>query len=90
MDEQAALTIFRGALRTVIFAAAPPLLAALVIGVTIAIFQSITQIQEMTLTFIPKIVGVFVVLMIFFPWMMHLIGQFTLDLLTNLPVYLGF
>lgn len=90
MDEQIALTIFRSALRTVLFVAAPPLLTALVVGVTIAIFQSITQIQEMTLTFIPKIVGVFIALMIFFPWMMQIIGQFTVGLMTNLPSYIGF
>lgn len=90
MDEQVALTIFRSGLQTVIFVAMPPLLAALIVGVTIAIFQSITQIQEMTLTFIPKIVSVFVVLMIFFPWMMQIVGQFTVNLLTNIPSYLGY
>lgn len=90
MDEQIALTIFRTALKTVLFVAAPPLMTALVVGVTIAIFQSITQIQEMTLTFIPKIVGVFIALMIFFPWMMQMVGQFTVDLMTNIPAYLGY
>lgn len=89
MDEQLALTIFRNGLMTILFAAAPILITALVVGVVIAIFQSLTQIQEMTLTFVPKIIAVFIALMIFFPWMMQIMSQYAVDLITNIPNFVG-
>lgn len=59
MNEAEALDIVRSALWTVIVASAPPVLAAMLVGIVIAFFQALTQIQEMTLTFIPKMVTVF-------------------------------
>ena len=85
MDEQVALGIFRSGLTTVLFTAAPILITALVVGVTIAIFQSLTQIQEMTLTFVPKIVAVFIALMIFFPWMIQNVVLLAVNLITSIP-----
>lgn len=87
MDVEIATTIFRNACFTVLLTAAPMLLSALVVGVTIALLQSITSIQEMTLTFIPKIIMIFVSAMIFFPWMIRVIASFTISLITNLPAY---
>lgn len=87
MNEQVALEIFRNGLVSVLVTSAPILIAALVVGVTIAIFQSLTQIQEMTLTFVPKIIAVFIALMIFFPWMIQNISQLTVDLITNIPEF---
>ena len=59
MNEAEALDIVRSALWTIILASGPPVLAAMVVGIIIAFFQALTQIQEMTLTFIPKMVTVF-------------------------------
>ncbi len=78
------------ALQLSLLIAAPPMLGAgLVIGLTISIFQSVTSIQEMTLTFIPKIVGVVAAVMIFAPWMLDKIMAYTIDLFTNLGQYVG-
>jgi flagellar biosynthetic protein FliQ len=59
LNEAEALDIVRSALWTVIVASAPPVLAAMLVGIVIAFFQALTQIQEMTLTFIPKMITVF-------------------------------
>ena len=61
------------AIKTAILLAAPMLVAGLVIGVLVSMFQAATQINEMTLVFVPKILGVAVVMLLFFPWMLNLI-----------------
>lgn len=62
MNEADALDIVRAALWTVIIASGPPVFAAMVVGIVIAFFQALTQIQEMTLTFIPKMLAIFAML----------------------------
>ena len=57
--------------------AAPAMIAGLVVGLSIGLLQALTQIQEMTLTFVPKIVVVFIVLLIFLPFMLHTLIDFT-------------
>jgi len=89
MTEDVAVNIFRSGVLTVVLASAPAVLAALVVGLVVAFLQSLTQIQEMTLTFIPKILAVFLTLMIFFPWMMQVFAEFTEYLLTNIPNYIS-
>jgi flagellar biosynthesis protein FliQ len=69
--------------QTVIYSlliSAPMLIVGLVVGVTISIFQAVTSIQDITLTFIPKIVAVMVVALIFFPWMMNMMMSYTISL----------
>lgn len=66
---------------------APPLLLGMVIGLIISIFQAVTSIQEMTLTFVPKILAVMVALAVFGPWMLAFMLQFTFQLFTNLPTF---
>jgi flagellar biosynthetic protein FliQ len=56
--------------------AAPPLLAGLLVGLAISIFQALTQIQEMTLTFVPKVLAVFITVLIFLPFMLHTLTDF--------------
>jgi flagellar biosynthetic protein FliQ len=77
------------ALQLSLLIASPMLLFGLVIGLIISIFQSVTQIQEMTLTFIPKIIGVIVAVMLFAPWMLDQIMTYTIQLFTNLHNYIG-
>lgn len=80
------------ALRTMVVAlklSAPILLTALVIGFVISLFQSMTQIQEFTLAFVPKLIGVGVALLISGNWMLHTLVNFTLDLFESLPALLG-
>ncbi len=59
----------------------------LAVGVAVSIFQAVTQIQEMTLTFIPKIIAIFIAILIFGKWMMLIVINFTSDLWINLPNY---
>ena len=69
MNEVEVLDISREAVFTLIKVVSPVLLVALFIGLIIVIFQALTQIQEMTLAFVPKIIGVFVTLILLFPFM---------------------
>jgi flagellar biosynthetic protein FliQ len=66
---------------------APALLLSLVVGLAISVFQAVTQINEMTLTFIPKMITVFAALAFFGPWMMGITLDFMQHLLINLPEY---
>ena len=77
MTPEFALEIMRRTLFTALKLAGPMLLGGLVIGVSVSIMQAVTQIREMTLTFIPKIVGVAVILAIFSPWMLKVITDYT-------------
>lgn len=76
-------------LQTALMIAAPLLVAGLVIGLMVSIFQAVTQIQEMTLTFIPKILAVSAALLFFFPWMMQTIVSYTVGLFQNIHMYIG-
>ena len=80
------------ALQTMLVAlklSAPILVTSLVIGFTVSLFQSLTQIQEVTLSFVPKLIGVGIALLICGNWMMHTLVAFTNDLFEGLPAMLG-
>ena len=84
-------TILELAMRTMMVAlklSAPILVTSLVIGFTVSLFQSMTQIQEVTLAFVPKLVGVGVALLISGNWMLHTLITFTVDLFEGLPTML--
>lgn len=68
--------------------AAPILLVSLVLGFAISLFQSVTQIQEATLSFVPKMIGIAVILILGGNWMLHELVSFTIELYTNIPTYL--
>ncbi|WP_284060396.1 flagellar biosynthesis protein FliQ [Pseudomonas sp. NW5] len=76
-------------MRVTLLLAAPLLLTALLVGLLISLFQAATQINEMTLSFIPKILAVFVVLIFAGPMMIQQIVDFTRELFNNLPAMLG-
>jgi len=80
--------IIRSGLYTIIISAAPLLLVSLVVGLVISIFQTVTSIQEQTLTFVPKILAVFTVLMLVGHWMINNMTTFTIDLWNNFSVYI--
>ena len=84
MTPEAVIHIGKKAVETVLLTSAPMLLAAMVIGLVISIFQAATQINEQTMTFIPKIVAVFVTLLIFGPWIMDLLITFTTGIITQI------
>jgi flagellar biosynthetic protein FliQ len=79
---------FMQAIKTAIFLAAPMLAVGLIAGVLVSMFQAATQINEMTLVFVPKMLGVALALLFFFPWMLKLIIGYTQNLFINLPTYI--
>jgi flagellar biosynthetic protein FliQ len=68
---------------------APILVTALVIGFTISLFQAMTQIQEFTLAFVPKVIGIGIALIVSGNWMLHTLIDFTIDLFARIPSLLG-
>ena len=72
LSEGVILDVAREAFMTIIITSAPPLLVSLVIGLIVSIFQTVTSIQEQTLTFVPKIIAVFLTLMLLGGWMLNL------------------
>lgn len=80
MNPELAIDICRKAIQTVLMGAAPMLIIGLIIGLMVSIFQAATQINEQTLTFVPKIVAVFVSILIFGPWLINLLVTFTIGL----------
>lgn len=83
------ITIAKESIYTIIITAAPLLLISLIVGLVISIFQTVTSIQEQTLTFVPKIVAVFLGIMIFGPWMLDVLSGFMTRLWTDFSVYLS-
>ena len=88
MSQEAVITIMQSAIWTVILTAAPPLLLGLTVGVLVSLFQTITSIQEATLAFVPKILAVFLAMVIFGAWMLNILQTFIQDLYTSIPLYL--
>lgn len=80
MGEELILKLAQDTLKTTAMLAGPMLIGALVIGLVISVMQAITQINEATLTFIPKMVVVAIVFILAAPWMMDIMGQFTIGL----------
>ncbi|HHW40354.1 MAG TPA: flagellar biosynthesis protein FliQ [Syntrophomonadaceae bacterium] len=89
MTEQYIITLGREALYAILLVSAPLLGASLLVGLLVSIFQATTQIQEQTLSFIPKIIAVLVTAVIFAPWMLKILVSFTQGLYLNLPRLIG-
>lgn len=84
MTPEFAIALGRQAIETVLLLSAPLLLSGLVVGLLVSIFQAATQINEQTMTFIPKIVVVFVTLLICAPWMIRTLLAFTRSIIGNI------
>ena len=88
MNNADMLGLAQDSVRTVLFAAAPLLLISLLVGLIVSVIQAVTQIQEATLAFVPKIIAVFLSLLIFGPWILSLITEFASGLLSNINLYI--
>ncbi|MBO8127213.1 MAG: flagellar biosynthesis protein FliQ [Firmicutes bacterium] len=88
MTETFVVHLGRDALYTVLMVSAPMLGLGLLVGILVSIFQATTQIQEQTLAFIPKIIAVLVAAVVFGPWMLSVLTDFTANLLGNLHTYI--
>ncbi len=82
------LKLAQDAIRTVLLVSSPMLVISLIVGLIISIIQAVTQIQEATLAFVPKIMAVLLSLVIFGPWILKVMTQFTLELLNNINYYI--
>ena len=89
MTEGQVLDVAKEAIYTIIICSAPMLIISLVVGLIVSIFQTVTSIQEQTLTFVPKIIAVFVGLMIFGSWILTNLTEFVTTLWSNFSMYLG-
>ena len=89
MTEGQVLDVAKEAIYTIIICSAPMLIISLVVGLIVSIFQTVTSIQEQTLTFVPKIIAVFGGLMIFGSWILTNLTEFVTTLWSNFSMYLG-
>lgn len=87
--ESAILDMASEAIYTIIITSAPLLLVSLVVGLIVSIFQTVTSIQEQTLTFVPKILAVFVTMMLLGSWMLNNMSNFMSNLWSNFSYYLS-
>jgi flagellar biosynthetic protein FliQ len=83
------ITLIQQALEVLVLVAAPLLLTALGVGLLISVFQAATQINEMTLSFIPKLLAMFLVMILAGPWMLATLVDFTRQLLSSIPQIIG-
>lgn len=89
MTPESFITLGRQALELMLLVAAPPLLTILIIGLLVSIFQAATQINEMTLSYIPKLVGMFIALIIAGPWMTGMMVDYIQRILASIPWLAG-
>jgi flagellar biosynthetic protein FliQ len=77
----------RQTFETILLVGGPVLLVSLVVGVSISLFQAVTQLQEMTIAFIPKIIAIFATVFFALPWMINVMLTFTKNIIENIPTY---
>lgn len=89
MDTNVIMDIAQNALELVVYLAAPVLLAGLAVGLLVSVFQAATQIQEQTLSFIPKLIAMVITLMVMGPWMLQMWVDYTQNLFRSIPELIG-
>lgn len=88
MDESSIIYIAQEALKIVIYVSAPVLLISMVVGLIISIFQATTQIQEQTLSYVPKILSVIAAIALFGSWMLRVLIEYTQNIFTNMNQFI--
>lgn len=88
MDELLIVELAAASIRTAFLVAAPALILGLIVGVAISLFQAVTSIQDPTLSFIPKILAIMLVVLLAFPWMITIMKDYTVSLFTNINYYI--
>ena len=83
------MALGQNALETMLLVSAPLLLSALVVGLLVSIFQAATQINEMTLSFIPKLIAIFAALLLAGPWIITMMTDYMRRLITSIPTLIG-
>ncbi len=88
MTPEFVVSFAKEAITLTILISMPLLGLGLIVGLVVSIFQAVTSVQEMTLSFIPKILAVLLGLLIFAPWMLQRLVSFTQQIITNIPLYI--
>jgi flagellar biosynthetic protein FliQ len=88
MDQQIVIDVAQEAIKVVLMISAPILGLGLLVGLIVSIVQATTQIQEQTLSFIPKIIAIALSLLVFGPWIMSMMYEFTVKLFENIPTFI--
>ena len=83
MNDEMVISIGAEAIKTTLYLAGPLLAAAMIVGLIVSVFQAVTQINESTLTFIPKMVAVLLVLTVMSPWMLEVLQNYASDIIGN-------
>ena len=89
MTSQYVIALGKEAIMLTLMVSAPMLILGLIVGLAISVFPAVTQINEMTLTFVPKIIAVGLALLICFPWIINMLVGFTTRLFTSIPTLVG-
>lgn len=89
INQDTVLEIAKNALMTIAMISAPTLLTGLIVGVAVSLFQAVTQINEATLSFIPKLIAVCLVLLLTGHWMLSTLVQYTMNLYESIPYIIG-
>ncbi len=89
MDENVIVTIMRETVYLILKVSAPMLLVSLIIGLIVSILQTVTSIQEQTLTFVPKLLGIFLIIMLFGNWIISSVVEYAEYLFSNFSLYIG-
>lgn len=89
LTEDVVMDIAKTAIMKIIVCAAPLLLVSLIIGLVVSIFQTVTSIQEQTLTFVPKIIAVFIAIMLFGGWILNNCTSYAVELWNDFSIYVG-
>ncbi|OGP22216.1 MAG: EscS/YscS/HrcS family type III secretion system export apparatus protein [Deltaproteobacteria bacterium GWA2_55_10] len=87
MTPEFVTSIGKDTIEVILMVSAPVLIVGMVVGLVVSIIQAVTQIQEMTLSFVPKIIAVFLVLLALAPWMMEVMIKYTSQIFINIPNY---
>ena len=83
MNELVIVGLARDALKTALYVAAPALIVSMIVGLTISVFQVVTSLQDPTVAFVPKVLAVMMVVVLSFPWMLRVLGAFTIHMFTD-------
>ena len=89
MSQSLILTLGQEAVTLIVLMSLPMILTAMLVGLTVSILQAVTQVQEQTLSFVPKTICVFTMLLLVSPWHLSTLDQYMKHLLNNLPAYLS-
>jgi len=89
MSHQLIIELARNAMLTALMLAGPLLMAALVVGLLVSVLQAVTQLQEQTLSFVPKLLAIALVLLVALPWMLQVMIRYTVELFRSIPALLS-